>query len=72
MRHSDPRSALGIYAHVIGDQQRKCRTKSLCKASELVQLLESRALLENGEITLAESIELAEAEGFENKPRVLK
>ena len=45
--------------------------KSLGKASELVQLLESRILLENGEITLAESKELAGAEGFEPSPSSL-
>ena len=44
LRHSDPRITLGIYGHVIGDQQ---RTKSLCKASELASIVRKRRFVRN-------------------------
>jgi integrase len=51
LRHSDPRIRLGVYAHVIGNQQRdavenrSARIEQVC--SELIQLVSNGDLVSN-------------------------
>jgi len=69
LRHSDARITLGIYGHVVGDEQRTAVQNRSTRLVNRNELLESRVLLEMVLASRRKQIGLVGAVGIENTTR---